>query len=131
MGGFAEGTRRLQEKVGDGKIIGRVSFSPDKIAVPQERGTWFSGPNAGVLIRNYTTPGTGAHYMENSLLENAERYFAEIARDVIEQGARAPMERVTHDLLGEAQRRIPRKTGHLAESGEASVSEEFAGALLG
>jgi hypothetical protein len=128
---FAEKTRELEERVGDGRIVGRVSFSPQKIAVPQHRGTWMSGPLAGVVIKHWTTPGTGPGYLVDPLLENGERYFAEIAREVLMAGARAPMLRAVNDLLDEAQRRVPRKTGKLAETGDASVSEELVGAALG
>lgn len=130
MTSFAEGTRRLQEKVGEGKIVGRVSFSPDKIAVPQHRGTWASGPLAGVKIEHWTTPGTGPDYLSGPLLENGERYFATIARHVLDSGPRVGMEEAARELLADAQRRIPRKTGELAESGEVQVLEEFENAAV-
>lgn len=127
MGSFDRNMAELAEKVGDGKITGRVSFSPDKIAVPQHEGTWKTGPLAGVQIRHWTTPGTGPGYLLDPLLESVESYFREIARDVLTTGPRFPIERAMDDLLSKAQRRIPKKTGELASSGRAEVSEEFAG----
>lgn len=128
---FAERTRELEERVGDGRIVGRVSFAPGRIAGPQHLGGWITGPLAGVRIKHWTTPGTGPGYLVDPLLENGERYFAEIAREVLMAGARAPMLRAVNDLLDKAQRRVPRKTGKLAESGDASVSEEFVSAQIG
>lgn len=114
---FDERMRELEGRVGSGRITGRVAFTPEKIAVPQERGTWFTGPNAGVQIRNYTTPGTGSGYLIDPLIERGEGYFRSIAREILTLGARVPMERAVNDLRAEALRRVPRKT--TLEPGEA------------
>lgn len=129
MATFDERMAELEQRVGGGRLVGRVSFAPAKIAVPQHRGTWFSGPNAGVMIRHWTTPGTGPGYLTDPLLENVERYLRDIAREFLTVGPRAPLERSMEDLLAHAERRIPRKTGVLAESGDASVSETLVGHL--
>jgi hypothetical protein len=63
MGDFDRKMAELAERVGDGRIVGRVSFSPEKIAVPMHEAGWATGPlraTPGAPILNYTTPGTGA-----------------------------------------------------------------------
>lgn len=54
-------------------IYGEVSFSTP-YAIPMHEGMWETGPLAGVRIRHYREPGTGAKYLENPLKENATRY---------------------------------------------------------
>lgn len=131
MGDFDRKMRELEEQIGDGRIVGRVSFTPQKIAVPQHRGFWASGPNAGVRIRNYTTPGTGTEYVTGPLLENGERYFHEIARELLAVGARLPLQRAVDDLRLRALERVPRKTSPAGSAFrhpvQAEVSEELAG----
>lgn len=121
---FSEGLDELERRVGHGELTARVSFSPDTIAVPQSEGTWRTGPNAGVIIKNYTTPGTGPHYLDGPLLENHDRYFAQIAAELLDIGPQHGMIEAADDLLGEAQQRIPRKTGALADSGRSEVSDD-------
>jgi hypothetical protein len=122
-GSFAERTRELEARVGDGPVRVRVGFSPGRIAGPQHLGGWITGPLAGVRIKNYTTPGTGPRYLEDVLLENFERWYREVAMLVVERGGRDAMEFVGHDFLRLSQRRIPRRTGHLAGTGNMLVSE--------
>lgn len=117
MGSFDRNMAELAEKVGEGRITGRVSFTPGKIAGPQHLGGWETGPLAGVRIEHYTTPGTGSGYLVDPLLENVENYFREIAREILTTGPRIPMERAMNDLRAEALRRVPRKT--TVELGEA------------
>lgn len=116
MGDFDLKMRELEERIGDGTLTGRVSFSPQKIAVPQHRGYWVTGPNAGVHIRHYTTPGTGTEYLSGPLLENGERYFRDIGRELFTIGPRAAMQRSVDDLREKALRRVPRE---LSPAGEA------------
>lgn len=54
-----------------------VSFNTP-YAAAQHEGGWVTGPNAGVRIKNYTTPGTGPKYLESPLKAMLPRY-----RDVI------------------------------------------------
>ena len=135
MGDFDRKTAELEQRVGSGRIVGRVSFSPQKIAVPMHEAGWASGPLAAAHPRgsglDYTTPGTGSGYLVDPLLENGERYFHEIAREILTTGPRIPMERAAHDLLLKARERVPKKTGKLAATGAADVSEELTGALHG
>jgi hypothetical protein len=134
MGDFDAKMAELAEKVGDGRIVGRVTFSPEKIAVPMHEAGWATGPLAASHPRgsglDYTTPGTGADYLQGPLLQNGERYFHDIAREILTTGPRIPMERAVDSLLHEALTRVPRRTGQLAESGEARVSEELSGASV-
>jgi hypothetical protein len=109
--------RELEELVGDGKVVGRVTFKPQKIAVPQHRGTWMTGPLAGVRIQHWTTPGTGPEFLSGPLLERGEGYIREVARELLTLGPIIPMQRAMDDLRAEALRRVPRKT--TVEPGEA------------
>lgn len=133
MGSFQEGIMRLEEKIGDGKLVGRVTFSPDKIAVPQHEGTWRTGPLAGVRIEHWTTPGTGPDYLSGPLLENGERYFATIAKHVLDAGPHVGMQEAADELLADALARIPKRrglAGGLASSGESRVLQEFESAAV-
>lgn len=116
-GDFTERIRELEQRVGDGRLTGRVSFAPQKIAVPQHRGTWMTGPLAGVRISHWTTPGTGPEFLSGPLLERGEGYIRDIARELLTLGPLIPMERAMNDLRSEALRRVPRKT--TVELGEA------------
>ncbi|MDP9488510.1 MAG: minor capsid protein [Actinomycetota bacterium] len=51
----------------------------------QHEGGWINhmGRNGPVRIENYTTPGTGAKYLEGPWAENKERYAEEIAEAVV------------------------------------------------
>jgi hypothetical protein len=123
MGSFAERTLALEEKVGRGELRGTVSFGPDEIAVPQHEGTWASGPNAGIRIRNYSTPGTGPKYLEAPLLANHPAYLGQIAAVLLELGPQRPMGHAMDNLSDVAKARIPKEFGDLMSSAASRVRD--------
>jgi hypothetical protein len=126
MGTFGKRTRILGERVGHGPLVGNVSYGPDEIAVPQHEGTWASGPNAGVPIRRWTTPGTGPKYLEGPLLEEHPTYLGEIAATTLRTGPQEGMVEAAGDLGDASQRRIPKETGELADSRQVVVTDNGA-----
>lgn len=116
MTSFAEGTRKLQETVGDGDLVGKVEF-PGPYAAAQHEGGWVTGPLAGVRIERWTTPGTGPHFLSEPLMEHATEYMQRLADRTLEpHGLREAMVKNVEDLADLSSRRAPRLTGALQAS---------------
>lgn len=127
MGTFAERTRELEDRVGDGVLEGRVSYGPEKIAVPQHEGTWASGPNAGAIIKRWTTPGTGPKYLETPLLAGQAGFLQTLATLALEPGGLMAGMVSDMELLGTAaNQRIPKDQKNLVRSQEVRVFDNGA-----
>jgi hypothetical protein len=128
MGGtFIERIRELEDQVGEGLLTGRVSYGPEKIAVPQHEGTWMSGPNAGAIIRHWTTGGTGPKYLEGPLLASHPAYLQALASRALDVGGLVSAMSLSMEALqGESGRRIPREFGDLLRSAKVQVFDNGA-----
>lgn len=126
VGDFAQRTRELEARVGHGKLEGKVAF--DQIyAAPQEVGYWVTGPNAGIHIEHYTTPGTGAHYLGGPLLEGAPMAMRTLADGALEpDGLNRGMTHNVERLADDSSHRAPREVGDLSRSAHPSVKSDGA-----
>lgn len=123
MRSFAEGTRELEEIVGDGDLVGSVEVN-QVYAATQHEGFWATGPNAGVVIRNHPRGG-GSHYLSEPLTEKAERYMRNLAGNVYDPGGlTGSMADNMEDLSREVHERAPRETEALRNSAHPAVTDD-------
>jgi hypothetical protein len=117
---FAEGVDRLKENVGHGKLECVVTV--DQVyAWNQHEGFWRTGPNAGVVIRNYPRGGQGK-YLEQPLLQHASAYFMEAAREALhDHGLEGAFRKAGDDLLDKVHELAPRENDILRNSVRVQV----------
>lgn len=128
MGGdFAAKMEALEARIGDGDLVGSVTFSGAAAAPQHEHVSRFSPPSwAKHPVLTYTTPGTGVKYLSGPLLENYPRYLEDIARRMLRhpRGPVGPMVDAMNDLRDKAARKAPKEHGDLAGSAEAHVTDD-------
>lgn len=121
---FSEGTRILEENVGDGKLIGVVGFSGPQAVSIHEHPSRFSPPSWRRKPRlDFTTPGTGTKYIESVLYANYEHYMRGLAAHALRSrgSLTRAMERETRAFKTATRRRVPREYGDLRATARAVV----------
>lgn len=116
MADFFSRTEELAHLVGDGNLSGIFAVDGGERTVPLEVGYWKSGPNAGVRMRDFTTPGTGPHAAQNSLEATYHTSLEDIAKTTLKTGPQGGMERHVEDMQREFEGRAPRVTGQYSQS---------------
>lgn len=116
MADFFSQTKKLESLIGNGKLAGVFSVDGGARSVPLEVGYWKTGPNAGVHMRNFTTPGTGPHAVQNSLEVTHEASLEDIAKSTLTEGPRPGMKRHLDRMQGAFEERAPRVTGQYSQS---------------
>ena len=111
---FAE-TEKLAKQIGDGTLSGIFAVDGGARSVPLEVGYWRSGPNAGVRMKNFTTPGTGPNAVQNSLEATYERSLEDIAKTTLPRSQEG-MKRHTERMQEAFEMRAPRVTGEYSQS---------------
>ena len=124
MADFFKRTEELKRMVGDGHLIGTFAVDGGPRTVPLESGFWRTGPLAGVHIQNWTTPGTGAHAVQNSMEASYHISLEDIAKTTLESGPQEAMIRHTERMKGEFTQRAPRVTGEYADSSARFVTDD-------
>lgn len=122
---FFDRIDELKERVGKGKLTGRVKF--DQVyASAQETGTWTSGPNAGKVIHEH--PGGGqSHFLGGALLEGKDVYLRSVASSVLDEGGPAQgMREAAEELAKRSSGLAPIEFGDLRESAHPTVESEGA-----
>lgn len=121
---FSEGTRILEENVGDGKLIGVVGFSGPQAVSIHEHPSRFSPPSWRDKPRlDFTTPGTGTRYLSGPLFANYQHYMRGLAAHALRSrgSLTRAMEREIRDLKTASRRRVPREFGDLRQTATALV----------
>lgn len=118
---FAEGTRLLEEMVGDGVLEGRTVSDLPYSAV-QHEGGWknFMGKYGPKKIQNHPRGG-GSHFLSAPIQENWKHYYDSLADGVLKGELTARMIKVQNDLVGEIAHRAPVEDGTLRASGQPFV----------
>ena len=124
MADFFKRTKELERKIGKGTLAGIFAVDGGPRTEPLEVGFWKSGPNAGVHMENFTTPGTGPHAVQNSLEATWERSLEDIAKTLLNEGPREGMKRHLGSMDREFKDRAPRVTGEYADSTARFVTDD-------
>ena len=122
MGSFQKGCDDLIEKVGHGKLEGKVTV--DQVyAAPQHEGYWVTGPLAGHVIRNHPRGGQ-AKFLEQPLFEKAEDYMHNLADSVLDGFLVQAMAENMEDLADEVLHKAPREDDFLRNSAHPQVFDD-------
>lgn len=113
---FEQGASELAALVGNGSLSGIFAVDGGARTIPLEVGGWKTGPNAGVKMRNFTTPDTGPHATQNSLEATHNLSLEDIAKTTLASGPQEGMERHVERMQGEFERRAPKLTGEYRQS---------------
>lgn len=124
MADFFSRTEELKRIVGKGHLVGIFAVDGGPRSVPLEVGFWRSGPLAGVHIQNWTTPGTGANAVQNSLEASYQASLEDIAKTLLAEGPQEGMIRHTERMKREFMPRAPRVTGEYADSSARFVTDD-------
>lgn len=122
MGTFQQGCIDLAEKVGHGKLTGKVVV--DQVyAAAQHEGYWVTGPLAGHVIRNHPRGGQ-AKFLEEPLFEKAEDYMRNLADGVLDGFLVQAMAENMEDLADEVFHLAPRENDVLRGSANPRVLDD-------
>lgn len=116
MADFFTRIGELEQMVGSGSLQGIFGVDGGARTVPLEVGGWKTGPNAGVQMHNFTSPGTGPHAAQNSFEATWEASLEDIAKTTLESGPQEAMERHVERVNESFKKLAPRVTGEYAES---------------
>lgn len=123
MGTFAERTHAIGERVGHGDLTGRLTIGGGlPYSIVQHRGYWVSGPLAGVVIREWTKPGSGPEYVSGPLEESEDAMMAMLAASVLAGGGHPAMELSMQLLRGLVETRTPELEGVLVGTLDTEVT---------
>jgi len=111
----SDGVRRVQEKIGEGVLQGKVEV--DQVyAQNQHESTWFRHPHGGQ-----------AKYLETPLYGNAPKYLQHLADGALKEGLVNAMKDNVEDLAtNELGTYAPVEHGYLRDSGRAIVTDNGA-----
>ena len=126
---FSARTEQLAEMVGKGNLVGLFAVDGGARTVPLEVGGWKTGPNAGVQIENWTTPGTGPHAAQHSFEATYERSLEDIAKTTLEAGPQGAMERHVERVQGEFEEKAPMRDGSYRQSTARVVTDNGSSCL--
>jgi len=73
-GGRLRRSGSVEAEVRGGRTEATVGFNTEYAAVMHE-GRWETGPLAGVEVRNWTTPGSGPHFLSSKLQRHRRDYL--------------------------------------------------------
>lgn len=104
---FLTRTEALAKMVGDGGLVAFFGVDGGERTVPLEVGGWKTGPNAGVKIENWTTPGTGPHAAQHAFEANYEATLQDVAKTVLITGPQEAFERHLERVQGAFVERAP------------------------
>lgn len=102
--------RRLEQEVGEGELIGQVTFDQVYARYQHE------------VLELQHPHGGGPKYLENTLKEKYERYYRALADSVLDGTLDKTMIEVAEDLAGESARRAPIEKGTLRASASPEVT---------
>lgn len=122
MGTFQEGCLDLEEKVGRGKLTGKVVVN-QIYAASQHSGYWVTGPLAGHVIRRHPRGGQ-SHYLEEPLFAKAEDYMKNLADAVLDGFLVQAMAENMEDLADEVHDKAPRENEILRNSANPIVLDD-------
>lgn len=114
--------RRLEQEVGEGDLVGQVTFD-QPYAVVMHEGGWenFMGRFGPKEIEHYHRGG-GAKFLENALKEKYQRYYNSLANSALNGTLGKTMIEVAEDLAGDSARRAPIEEGTLRASASPEVT---------
>ena len=121
MGDFSERVTELQEMVGDGDLVGKLTVDTP-YAYNQHEKHWlnYMGRYGFKPITRYHNGG-GEKFVEQPLVENYPRYYEHLADAVLEGTLREAMADNVSHMNEELKANAPEKTGRLKNSATESV----------
>ena len=122
-GSFFERIEELQERVGEGDLVGKLEVDTP-YAFNQHEKYWvnFMGRYGFNTINRYHNGG-GEKFVEQPLMENYPGYLQHLAGEVLEGDVAEAMADNARDMNDELRRSAPEKTGRLKGSGTTSVTD--------
>lgn len=123
-GSFFERVEELQERVGEGDLVGTLT-SDTPYSFNQHEGYWvnFLGKYGFNAIKQHHNGGgpPPSKFIEQPLLENYPRYFQHLADAVLDGSLPEAMHDNVEHMNEELKENAPEKSGRLKNSGHISV----------
>lgn len=130
---FFARTEELAQMVGKGSLAGIFAVDGGARTESLEVGTWRTGPNAGVRIRNWSG-GDNPHAILKSFTETYELSLADIAKTTLESGPQEAMQRHVENVNKKFKDKAPEVTGsykdstaRIVEDNGIRIHEEYGG----
>jgi hypothetical protein len=123
-GDFLARTEALKKLVGDGDLSAIFGVDGGERTVPLEVGGWKTGPNAGVRMENFTTPGTGPHAAQQAFEANYEATLEDAAKTLLVTGPQEAFKRHLERVDAQFKKRAPMVTGQYRDSTVRIVTDD-------